>query len=337
MARVVQWTTGKTGAAAVRGVVANPLLELIGCYAWSGEKVGRDIGELCGLESLGILATDDVDALLSLEPDCVVYTPYRPDIDHVVRILEASCNVVTTMYNLAGSGYGDDVHERIADAAARGGASLYASGIYPGHVPMMALASTAVCSHIERITLLESVDLRGYANEPMYRAMGIDRDPADPEAAELIEQACRSFRDQVVVMADALAVELDEIRFDAHFAVAGEDLDVGFMTIGRGRVAAIKGSITGWAGGRARLECRSVWKIADVTTPDWPVEHGYVIDVQGDPSFRCRIEPGEGWSGAASTAMPLVNAIRAVVASPPGIVNRGELPFVRAAGVVHLA
>ena len=201
---------------------------------------------------------------------------------------------------------------------------------------MMALASTAVCSHVERITLLESVDLRGYANEPMYRGMGIDRDPADPEAAVLIEQACRSFRDQVAVMANALAVELDEIRFHADFAVANEDLDVGFMTIGRGRVAGIRGTIAGWAGGRARLECRSVWKMGDATTPDWPVEHGYVIEVEGEPSFRCRIEPGKGWSGAGSTSLPVVNAIPAVVRAPAGIVNVGDLPFVRAIGAVHI-
>ena len=29
--RVVQWTTGKTGAAAVRGMVGHPALELVGC------------------------------------------------------------------------------------------------------------------------------------------------------------------------------------------------------------------------------------------------------------------------------------------------------------------
>jgi hypothetical protein len=202
-------------------------------------------------------------------------------------------------------------------------------------MPMVALAATAVCSRIERITMLESVDLRGYANEPMYRAMGIDRDPADPEAGTLIEEACGSFRDQIAVMAHALAVELDEIRFAAEFAVADDELDVGFMTIGAGRIAAIRGTISGWAGGRSRLECRSVWKMGGATTPNWPLEHGYVIDVEGTPSFRCRIEPGEGWTGALSTAMPIVNAIPAVCAAPPGIVNLGELPFVLGAHTIH--
>jgi hypothetical protein len=332
--RIVQWTTGKTGRAAVRAIVEHPRLSLVGCYAWSADKVGHDVGELCGIDPVGVSATDEIDALLDLEPDCVVYTPYRPDADHLTRILESGSNVVTSMYQLTGRGYGDDAYERIVAAAHRGTASLYASGTYPGYVGSVALALTAVSSRIERITMLESVDLRGYANEPMYRAMGIDREPTDPEAAILIEAACGSFRDQVAVMANALALDLDEIRFDADFAVVDADTDFGFMTVRAGRVAAIRGIIAGWAGGRSRIECRSVWKLGEQTTPDWPVEHGYVIDIEGTPSFRARIEPGEQWSGSMSTALPLVNAIPAACAAPPGIVNYGELPLVRATHAV---
>ena len=63
--RVVQWTTGKTGSAAVRGLAGHPVLDLVGCYAYSAGKVGRDVGELCGIGPLGITATDDVEALLA--------------------------------------------------------------------------------------------------------------------------------------------------------------------------------------------------------------------------------------------------------------------------------
>jgi hypothetical protein len=293
--------------------------------------VGRDIGELCGIDPVGVTATDDVDLLLALKPDCVIYTPYRPDANHLALILESGSDVVTSLYQLTGRGYGDDAYERIVAAADRGRSSLYASGTYPGYVGTIALALTAVSSHIERITMLESVDLRGYENEPMYRAMGIDRDPADPEAAALIAAACGSFRDQVAVMAHALALDLDEIRFHADFAVADEDTDFGFMSVGAGRVAAIRGTIAGWSGGRPRIECRSVWKLGERTSPDWPVEHGYVIEIEGMPSFRARIEPGEHWSGSMSTALPLVNAIPTVCAAPSGIANYGELPLIRAA------
>ena len=59
------------------------------------------------------------------------------------------------------------------------------------------------------------------------------------------------------------------------------------------------------------------------------------IKTDGTPSFRARIEPGEHWSGSMSTALPLLNAIPAVCAAPPGIVNYGELPLVRGAHAKH--
>ena len=64
--RVVQWTTGNVGKSSVRAIACNPTLVLVGCYAWSPEKVGRDVGELCGMKPLDVKATNDVEALLAL-------------------------------------------------------------------------------------------------------------------------------------------------------------------------------------------------------------------------------------------------------------------------------
>src|SRR5215472_5916232 len=36
--RLVQWTTGNVGKESVKAIVANPGLELVGCYAWSESK-----------------------------------------------------------------------------------------------------------------------------------------------------------------------------------------------------------------------------------------------------------------------------------------------------------
>src|SRR5262245_60656161 len=81
--RVVQWTTGNVGQRCVVATVANPQLELVGCYAWSPDKVGRDVGELAGIAPIGVSATDDKAALLALRPDCVIYTPKWPDVDEL--------------------------------------------------------------------------------------------------------------------------------------------------------------------------------------------------------------------------------------------------------------
>ena len=65
-------------------------------------RPGVDVGELVGIEPLGVTATNDVDALLALKPDCVVYNPMWIDVDELVRILSAGVNVVTSASFITG-------------------------------------------------------------------------------------------------------------------------------------------------------------------------------------------------------------------------------------------
>ena len=51
--RVIQWATGLVGQEAIKGVLAHPELELVGAWVHSPDKVGRDVGELCGLDPIG--------------------------------------------------------------------------------------------------------------------------------------------------------------------------------------------------------------------------------------------------------------------------------------------
>src|ERR1700730_15880397 len=147
--RVVQWTTGVVGKAAVRGIVRNPVLQLVGCYTQTKEKVGKDVGALCAMERIGVFATDNIQALLALKADCVVYMPQFPNVDHMVRILENGCNIVSTAYFINGSAFGAQDLARIETAAHKGGASIYGSGINPGLANVLAVVATAGCARID--------------------------------------------------------------------------------------------------------------------------------------------------------------------------------------------
>jgi hypothetical protein len=73
--RVVQWSTGNAGRKALAGIVRHPELELVGVHAHAADKIGRDAADLCDLEALtGVIATNDADALIALDADCVCYT-----------------------------------------------------------------------------------------------------------------------------------------------------------------------------------------------------------------------------------------------------------------------
>ena len=74
--------------------------------------------------------------------------------------------------------------------------------------------------------------------------------------------------------------------------------------------------------------------------PSWPVENGYVVEIDGLPSVRSRIaahpEDGRGPDFGINTVMPAIHAIEDVVAAPPGIVLANALPLRRRAGVTRV-
>ncbi|MGZ5378368.1 MAG: dihydrodipicolinate reductase, partial [Mycobacterium sp.] len=145
--RVVQWTTGNVGKSSVEAIAKNPNYELVGLYAWSKDKSGRDAGELAGIEPLGVQATSDVDALLALKPDAVVYNPMWIDVDELVRILEAGVNVVASASFITGHNLGEG-RERLEDACQRGGSTLFGSGVSPGFAELLAIVAANGCARV---------------------------------------------------------------------------------------------------------------------------------------------------------------------------------------------
>ena len=94
--RVVQWATGNIGSRSLRAVIEHPGLSLAGLWVSTQDKVGRDAGSLCGLGPTGITATSDLDEILALGPDCVLYMQQGSDLEVLCALLESGANVVTT-------------------------------------------------------------------------------------------------------------------------------------------------------------------------------------------------------------------------------------------------
>lgn len=347
MIRVVQWTTGNVGQRAARAVLEHPDLELVGCYAWSADKAGRDAGELIGTDPIGILTTNDIDALLALEPDCVVYTPKFPRIEEFVRILEAGVNVVTTSGFVTGHSFGDSERGRLQAACERGGSSIFGSGANPGFLNLMGLASAVVCDRVDCITVTESVDSTGYDSPETEKPCGFGRPIDDPELPAMARSGTAVFEDALMMMACALDVAIDEVHFEADFARTKEDLDLGSWQIEADCVAGIATSWQGRLNGATALELRTVWRKGKHLEPDWQVDHAYIVDVKGQPCVSTRVQfyPGEDFVastfkefmvlGMIATAMPAIHAIPAVVAAPPGIVTYADLPLTTARGMVR--
>ena len=349
--RVVQWTTGNVGKCSVEAIAKNPNYELIGCYAWSKAKADRDVGELVGIEPLGIKATNDVDALLALKPDVVVYNPMWIDVDELVRILSAGVNVVSSASFITGHNL-ETGRDRIEEACKQGGSTMFGSGVSPGFAELLAIVAATGCARVDKVSIAEASDTTFYDSPDTERPCGFGMPIDDPNLAPMMSQGTAVFAEAVRMVADALGVELDEIVCEAEYAQTTEDLDLGSWTIKAGCVAGVFASWQGRVGGRTVVDLNVRWRKGQTLDPDWKVEGDpWKITIDGLPTVTMQVgflpppdfvEKAKTMAdfmglGRIMTAMPPIHAIPAVVAAAPGIATYNDLVLPSARGVVPLS
>jgi hypothetical protein len=339
--KVIQWATGGVGRAAVAGVLSHPELELAGAWVHSTDKTGRDLGELCGLEPLGLAASHDVDALLELDADCVLYSPIIADRKLVCRILESGKNVVTPLDWFYPN------RRNVADleaACAKGRATLHGTGIHPGGIterfPLMVSALARAVTHVRAE---EFSDLRTYG-APLVVGEILRFGKTPEEAAEnaLGKVLGSGFEQSIDMVAAELGFALDdEKRRNHEVAVATKPIDSPIGPIEPGRVAAQRFTWEGLVRGQPVITVRTNWFMGEKDLdPAWnfgPAGERFEVEVTGDPSAKLTFQ---GWhpesieaglrrnTGIVATAIHCVSAIPYVCRAEPGIATYLDLPLV---------
>jgi 2,4-diaminopentanoate dehydrogenase len=332
---VVQWATGNIGLHAMRAVIGHPDLELVGVYVYSDAKAGRDAGDLCGVAQMGVVATRDLETILALQPDCVLYMADRSDVDVLCRLLESGANVVTTRSEFhRPAGLDPEVRERIETACRKGGASLHSTGSSPGFITeAVPLVLTSVQRRLDRLTIEEFADMSSRNSPQMiFDLMGFGRAPStfDPRGVELHGGA--AFGGSLGVVADALGLPLDEVVASGEVAVARHTVEIAAGRIEAGTIGAQRMHVTGMRQERPLLRFSANWYLTTDVEPDWDLrETGWHLLVEGDVPLDIDIRfpvPPDEWAATSPgvTAHRPVNAIPYVCAAEPGIRTTVDLP-----------
>lgn len=326
--RVIQWNTGKVGKLSLRAILDDPRLELVGVFAHSPDKTGKDAGELCGRPATGITATDDIDALIALGADSVLYTPFEGNVEHAARLLEAGMDVVSTNLFLHSGGVQGEVRERLEAAAQQGGSSLYITGINPGWVNAITAAMTAVCRQVESVTLVESADCSVYESVETWGFLGIgELGGMTPELMERARSWLILFRDAVLRVGDALGYTFDDIEFFCEYATASQTVDLGWLKMEQGTNAALRGGWNGKVGGKTAINLTVVWYLTKHLAEGWDIDDDqYHLTIVGEPNIdtRIRFTPPAHWKNHdwdTMTAMPAVSALFDIKAARPGVLG----------------
>jgi 2,4-diaminopentanoate dehydrogenase len=337
--RVIQWTTGKVGKHAVRAILDDPRLELVGLYAHSPDKVGKDAGELCGRPDTvtGIKATNDLDALIALKADSVLYAPFEADLDHAIRLLEAGMDVVSTNLFLNVGGIEGEVADKLEAACRRGNSSLYISGISPGWINAMMTGMTAICRQVDSVAMVEWADCSVYESVETWGFLGMGEPGGEtPELMERARAWLILFRDAVKRIGDALEIPFDDIEFFCEYAQASETVDLGWFRMEKGTNAALRGGWMGKQRGETRVKITVVWYLTKKLDKDWNIPaYIYDVTIKGEPSIDVTMNfvPPKHWTNHdwdIMTALPAVSALPDIKAARAGILGLKDAGLPRA-------
>jgi hypothetical protein len=365
--RVAVWGPGSMGVIALRGVIDHPELELVDLVVHSDVKGGRDAGQLCGADPVGVVATTDATALLGGDADVVVYAAaanLRPleAVNDMVSILRASknvvsCSVVPLVYpNAVDPAFTDPLRE----AALAGGVSFFTTGIDSGFAnDVLPLALSGVARTIDSIRVTEMFNYATYPDATaVYDILGFGKPPEEVPFAAMPGVFTFGWGPVLHQLADGLGVRVDDIGETVERVPATMSFDTPTGRVSAGTIAGMRSTLTGYVEGNPTFVIDHVSRMHDDIAPNWPQPHisipprdlgyggasgrgVYRVEIEGSPTMRCEFEMADDHDHDLGARMAgasrMVNAIPAVCAAKPGLLSALDLPLITGKGLVKRA
>lgn len=337
--KVVQWATGNVGVQSLRALLSDPRFALVGGFVYDPDKAGRDLGELAGQGPVGVAATNRGDDILAVDADCVVYNALG-DSGDPSQCLADICNLLAAGKNVVSTAVSTHVHPeaitpedraRLEEACDTGQSTFFGTGVNPGFAfDAFPIALTAVARRIDRLHVLELVDMSEYTSQSIVSdliGMGMSPDTLAP-MEYLTDLRWSPYFPCVQLLTDALGVTYDDFRILHTKAITDVPIDLPWGRIEAGTVAVRRIVIEAVTAGSTSVEYELIWRVSNDSAPQWPSGKAhYAVTITGDPNLSCRldIDSDTGRGTSVATAMAAVNAIPAVCAASPGIKTRLDL------------
>lgn len=340
--KVVQWATGAMGKTCLRAIIDNPELELVGLFAYSDSKVGKDAGDIAHRDKTGVIATNDIEDILSLDADVVfhcpkIHPPYSHHNDDICRLLASGKNVIAISGHTYPQHWGYTYTKPFLDACKQGNSSLLGSGLNPGFITeKIATIAAGICLEVEHIEITEVIACN-VMQDPVYvfdmLGFGAPMDSLDPNDPNWhpVDIHNGMFSEAVAQLVDRLGFKLERIETDHKMHPATQDIVIPPGVIKKGTVSHINWCVHGIVDGKRKvtLSIHDVMETAHVPNPDAPL---WSVKVHGLPSVDITVDlsvpekyPFKTTDIQYGVAGSLVNSVPGLVAAEPGF---WEVPLV---------
>ncbi len=335
--KVIVWGLGNVGRCAVRMIMEKKSLELVGVIDVDPNKVGKDAGEIFGFGTVGVIVSNDVEAVFAIEADVVLdYTPlirdekggFTPSAMDICKALKAKKNVITTLPIYYSHVATPNLYKMIDDCAKENGVTYLPSGLLPGayasYIPMVL---SGVMGRIDKI-VVESGEDDQHNNSSWVKVFGYGIDPAVFPNEKLKAGIVGYYVSGVYEMGDRLGMKFDEVRSTHEVFTAPNDLYPVWGTVNKGTISGHRFKMSGVINEKEVVTLCYVHKICnDVAVEPEIRDHIHIEGLPGDLDVDIKGLMPLDESYVTSTA-PTINVIPAVVAAEPGFRQAMDLQVV---------
>jgi hypothetical protein len=330
--KIIQWYTGEIARHQIRVLAQCPTMELVGAFVFHEEKAGKDAGVIAGIDPLGVIATNNMDEILALDADVVLYNPPLERYDEIIPILASGKNVISIMAGWNPTGM--KCYPQIVEACEKGNSSLFGTGLNPGLSYELALMASSVCSHVDSV-YIKTCEQQASLSEVFLQHFGFGKSQEElRSSADTTYAIFHNLLDITDLIADKLDLPRDGRSFDIDFEPATMDYN-DKVRVEKGTMAGllVKASTTNAGVPVATIELRFLLGdeyVSEAFLEGRPREGWIEVDVRGTPGSRIyhEVYMDEDVIGTWSTGTRAINAIPAVVAARSGHVTPLDIPMV---------
>ena len=322
--RVVQFGLGPIGQACVQALLQKPAFHLVGGIDADPQKIGKDLGEACGLKKrLGLAVRGDAEAALAeWRPHVALHTTqsFLNQIeDQLVTLIRGGVNVVSSTEELFYPYERDpEFCQRIDAFAKQYGVAVVGTGVNPGFVmDVLPLCLTGVCTEVRRIVVTRVVDA-GRRRLPLQKKVG-----AGLTLREFRAQVASGTFGHIGLRESARAVmrtmgwPADEIKESIQPVIAKRTIKTRSYTIASGQVAGLHQTLRVKSSGKERLVLDLQMYVGAKNPSDR-------VEIIGSPPLSVCVE--NGIFGDTATVGMLVNTVPKILNAQPGLRTIVELP-----------
>jgi hypothetical protein len=323
MINTVHVGIGPLGQKVLRYAVERGCFNIVGAVDSDPEKAGKDLGQLCSIEPLGITIRNNLaDAIKGQSVDVALVTTVSSIValeSQVAEIANAKLNIVSTCEELFYPWKTNpEVAQRIDEICRSNDVACVGTGVNPGYLmDLLPTVLSGLCQNVRKVEVWRVQD-SSVRRIPFQQKIGagltLEQFEAKRKAGTLRHVG---LPESVDFIAERLGFKLDKSTESLEPVIAESQIDTGYKPISKGMACGVQQVGRGFVGDREVITLNFRAAVGEPESYDQ-------VHIDGEPEIKSRIAGGV--NGDIATCAITLNAVRSILQAGPGLKTMAQIP-----------